>query len=481
MNLKSISLIICIITIFSFCKKEAPIGRGYVLESGLCVHKGPSILKECEIRLDAGAVVQILEYKIPDKERGEGLLWYRIKSEKTEGYISLDEELSRNKFASIFPQTTERMMVNASSLRLRSIPSLLGDIITMLPNGTEVKVTGKTPFKVQIDGKYDGWVEVTTPSGQTGFSYAGFLISKTIDQNTSSGTENNSEGTPIEIPEGSEDISGFLILNGGATAWADPGKTEWQSGSCDKNKSIPGDTFVRATQKVKVSGVTYYHGERKFQYYTINSLEPNGCLDAWFSANDVEYHNQTLFEWSSKQYAANFDKSLIQFLSTNGYNPVEDLSTLTIEEISKKKKETIYRISYDTFDSEFNRKFDINNIYLKNSQGIFVLLENTKDAYETDLDGDGVSEWKVNTSGRSDSATTFYRYSGTSLVSFLTVSESDYGSCQIAYDGGNISTGPDDSEKTIHCTISEVSPYIYVSADKEYKFKYSKGVIRLTK
>ncbi|EMJ59328.1 SH3 domain protein [Leptospira interrogans serovar Valbuzzi str. Duyster] len=149
-----------VLFVFSFflhtkCKKIEPIGKGYVLTTGLCIHKEPSYRSECQEKLERGNIIKILEYKIKDKDPKYNLYWYHVLSDKSNGYISLDEEISRGNFGTILSYNGGTLYVNASALRVRSLPSLTGEIIENLPNGTAVSVVGTTPFKIKIDDKYD--------------------------------------------------------------------------------------------------------------------------------------------------------------------------------------------------------------------------------------------------------------------------------------------------------------------------------------
>ncbi|EMG12038.1 hypothetical protein LEP1GSC151_5812 [Leptospira interrogans serovar Grippotyphosa str. LT2186] len=72
-----------------------------------------------------------MEYKIKDKEEKNNLLWYRVQVGSIDGFISVDEEISNGSFVSIFPIESKVQYVDASVLRVRSKPSLLGQVIEL--------------------------------------------------------------------------------------------------------------------------------------------------------------------------------------------------------------------------------------------------------------------------------------------------------------------------------------------------------------
>lgn len=469
MKRKWILTLLFISLIFCFCKKAEPIGKGYVLQSGLCLHSSNKLQSECLEKLEEGNVVEILKYKVPDTEVGENLLWYLVNSGKNQGYISMNEEVTRNMFASIFPNTSRNMIVSASSLRLRATPSLLGEILEMLPNGTEVTIQGKTPFNVKIDGKYDGWVEIVSPSGKRGFSFAGFL-----------------KYPPETFGDDSEftgdSITGFIVIrNPSATLWEIPEKTKWDGkNSCDRGmegqKLNIQDMYLVAVEKTKLNGVVYYKGNRHFYGYTDVSQDDYGCVSFWVAEPDLEYSNESMFEWSKKKYGISFDQKLLQHLSKQE-NPLEDISTLSVAEINQPSNsgETLYEISYDSYDDNFNkRRGSIHQLYLKNSSGYFLLLDNIQPSSKIDLDGDGIYEWKVVNSFRSDSETKYYYRSGNTLKEFFSMTQSDMTDCD-----GITSNGDTNIE---YCRLEESPPYIIITKGKKIKkYKYSNGKVTLVK
>lgn len=270
------------------CRKPKPIGNGYVLLGGLCVHKEPTYRSECFDSLRRETSIQILEYKIKDKEEKNNLLWYRVQVGSIDGFISVDEEISNGSFVTIFPLEAKVLQyVDASVLRVRSMPSLLGEVIENIPKGTAVSVIGSTPYKMKIEDKYDGWSEVITPSGKVGFSYSGFLNTNTV----------------IHAETDLEPLNGILILsNQSPTFWLNPGVELGQLDGCKSDR--PGK-YLNVEGVKSVNKEKYFLVKRKINYYGYNSLEYEGCINGWvldYVGNFVE----NFYDWSVKQYGGLF-------------------------------------------------------------------------------------------------------------------------------------------------------------------------------
>lgn len=93
----SLSLLFILSSFFiQGCRKPTPIGNGYVLIGGLCIHKDPTYKSECLDRLQQGTLTQILDYKIKDKE--EKIIYFGIVSNLE---ISTDLYQSTKKLATV--------------------------------------------------------------------------------------------------------------------------------------------------------------------------------------------------------------------------------------------------------------------------------------------------------------------------------------------------------------------------------------------
>ncbi|PJZ28337.1 SH3 domain-containing protein [Leptospira kmetyi] len=451
------------LSLFSFqnCRKPEPIGKGYVLIPGLCIHSKPTYKSECTEKLDSVKPIQILGHKIKDEDSNSNLYWYRVLSEKNDGYISLDEEVRQGSFAVIFPNYVGTRYVNASALRVRSLPSLTGEIVENLPNGTEVSVIGQTPFKIKIEDKYDNWSEVRTPSGKTGFSYSGFLREATL----------NNPGT-------SEDaVSGiFVVNNKDAILWTEPGIKSGQLGSCNSRDL---GNYLNVTAAKLVNNVKYYLVEKSVKVYSDYYLDELGCINAWISEEDGQAI-EDLYEWSSKEYGNNIDKTLINQLHENQELPLFDLSSLKINELGSlgKKGELLFEVTYNILDSNFNRERQVRSLYAQAGGNYYLLLNNLGDFNTEDFDNDGISEWVVKFQLRSGEVTIYYARKANSLSPFLSVEENELGPCNLKIND-SIDIAPSatsENKNKQNCEIKIEPPFFnFRIYDQKYKYKLSKG------
>ncbi|WP_235596805.1 SH3 domain-containing protein [Leptospira alstonii] len=460
-------IILLAFVLFQSCRTKEPIGKGYVLTDGLCIHKDPTYKSECAEKLERGKSVKILEYKIRDKEKKSNLLWYRILSDKTDGFISLDEEINKGSFATIFPTNKNTLYVDASSLRVRSLPSLSGDIIESLPKGTAVSLLGNTPFKIKIENKYDGWSEVQIPSGKIGFSYSGFLI-----HNTSTNVVTNSKSLP----------GIFVLYNDKATIWSEPGTKAGQLNTCNSENL---EKYLNIIDATTVNNVKYYLVNRRINYYGFNSLEPMGCINGWIAETEGD-PIEDFYEWSLKEYGGNFDPDLIEIIHNSGGH-FQDLRTLQVNELgnSGKKGESLYEVSYDELDSDFNQSERIRRLYGKTKDGYFVLLDHLGgESYSEDFDKDGINEWVVKTSLRSGEQTIYYTRKENSLVPFLKVEDSDFNFCGIKINDMEeigINVSPEEAQG-INCTIdTDGAIFTFNIQNKKSKYKLLKGMLVQTR
>ncbi|AKP26425.1 conserved hypothetical protein [Leptospira interrogans serovar Manilae] len=452
--------------VFSFflhtkCKKIEPIGKGYVLTTGLCIHKEPSYRSECQEKLERGNIIKILEYKIKDKDPKYNLYWYHVLSDKSNGYISLDEEISRGNFGTILSYNGGTLYVNASALRVRSLPSLTGEIIENLPNGTAVSVVGTTPFKIKIDDKYDNWSEVQTPSGKIGFCYSGYLRDGSLNH-----------------PGASEDsVSGvFIVNNNKAILWTEPGVKSGQFQSCN---STDLGKYLKITAVKVVNNVKYYLVEKTIREYGSYSVDELGCINAWISEGDGQVV-EDLYEWSLKEYGYNLDTILVNHLHESQDLPLFDVSSLKIRELDSfgKKGETLFEVIYDKLDLDFNSENKVHNLYAKMNNDYYLLLNHLGDFSTQDFDNDGLSEWIVKSQLRSGEAITYYARKANSLIPFLYVEEDEFGPCHIRInDSIDIDPSVKDEGITKQSCEMKIEPpfFSFKVYDKKYKYKFLKG------
>ncbi len=110
-------------------------------------------------RMKANDVATVLE--------DDGGDWIRIKSGDVVGYVNREELVegkAAEKLAELTKQTTATVMTASSTLNVRSGPGTDYDVITGLPAGTEIDVSGEE----------DGWIKVTLPEYGEGYISADY-------------------------------------------------------------------------------------------------------------------------------------------------------------------------------------------------------------------------------------------------------------------------------------------------------------------
>lgn len=110
-------------------------------------------------RMKANDVATVLE--------DDGGDWIRIKSGDVVGYVKREELVegkAAEKLAELTKQTTAKVMTASSALNVRSGPGTDYDIITGLPAGTEIDVSGEE----------DGWIRVNLPEYGEGYISADY-------------------------------------------------------------------------------------------------------------------------------------------------------------------------------------------------------------------------------------------------------------------------------------------------------------------
>lgn len=463
------------------CKPKevlTPIGEGYVF-GDVCLHQSPSVLSLCTLKLAPGTKVEVLEKNIKNEVNDRYMNWYKIRTNQTVGFVSQDEEEIRLQFSVIIPYLTEwKMVVTASSLRLRELPSLTAKVITSLRNGETITASGSSAHKFKVEDKWDSWIKVKTSSGISGFSYGGFLREVKDESETS-------------LPD-EEIISGFAVLTQDQpTFWFEPNKVKLT----DKDDS---DDFGRAKsllryaksglrfpalKKAIIEGETYYYLERKFYSYTMNSADYDGSLFGWVSSNDLEYVKESLYEKTLADYPDKDHLGLIQFLHNQNENALEDVSTLKVNRLplSDNQLNKVWDVSYKKLDASFNAEWEPRQLIRQVSNDFYILTENYSDSEIIDIDGDGISEWKSTRSGRADYSLHIYSLQNAKFVQILQMETDDYSpnGCSFTInekDVIDLSANTDQNNENNVCSVNIESPNLILKIGKKtHKYTLKSG------
>jgi uncharacterized protein YgiM (DUF1202 family) len=129
------------------CKKEKNLTKSltsYVIgNSTVSLYEKMDVTSKIILSLEQNTEFQILEKEIVDPVNKK-LSWYKVAYNDKLAYVSERDYESNN--ISIFEteKSTEPYYVLASSLRLRKSPTLTGEIITNLPQKTQVTILEKS-------------------------------------------------------------------------------------------------------------------------------------------------------------------------------------------------------------------------------------------------------------------------------------------------------------------------------------------------
>ncbi|WP_167483004.1 SH3 domain-containing protein [Leptospira perdikensis] len=456
----------------------APIGEGYVF-GDVCLHQSPSVLSLCTLRLTPGTKVEVLEKNIKNEANDRYMNWYKIRTNQQIGFVSQDEEEIRLKFSVIIPNLTEwKMVVTASSLRLRELPSLSAKVITSLRNGEIITAFGSSAHKFKVEDKWDSWIQVKTNSGISGFSYGGFL--REVKDETEAVLTNE------------EIISGFVVLTQDQpTFWLEPNKVKLTDKDDSDNFGAPKSLLKHtksglrfpALKKAVVEGETYYYLEREFCYYSINSRDCEGNLSGWVSSNDLEYVKDSLYEKTLADYPEKEQLPLIQFLHNQNENPLEDVSTLKVNQLplNDNQLNKVWDVSYKKLDNSYNAEWEPRQLIRQVSNDFYVLTENYSDSEIIDIDGDGISEWKSTKSGRADYSLHIYSLQNSKFVQILQMETNDYSpnSCSFTINNKEVldlSSNTDQANENTTCSMNIESPNLILKIGKKtYKYTLKSG------
>lgn len=147
----------------------------FVVAERISVREKPDREAGTVVMLQRNDSIEIARVRVPDSFNKQAF-WYAVRTKAGLGFIPYEDETLRNYISSFAPvQTEEYGMVMASSLRLRSAPTLFAPVITALPRQTIVRIEKKGSLYQVIDGLNQRWYQVVSPRGERGFVFAGYL------------------------------------------------------------------------------------------------------------------------------------------------------------------------------------------------------------------------------------------------------------------------------------------------------------------
>lgn len=286
--------------------REKTQGLAYVVGDRVPIFAKPDRFLQPLGSLPRDTRIEVLERKVPDPRAPERAFWYRVRTEKFEGFISYDEELLRQNLASFKSlEKHQSALVTAGGLNLRKDPHLSAAVVTVMPRRTLVDILEQGSLPQKIKKNEDYWVRVRTRDGKVGFCFAAHLY----------------RGEPEEIRELAraefETLQGYvfaqaaepayLIKPGGrAVTSDDPVNGGYHDLSKYPRAEGDGTRYAAVTARMKHDGVLWYHVEETICHFT----ECTG-LNAWVSSAEVEFL-PSLFEHSLARAEGKPDAKLLR-------------------------------------------------------------------------------------------------------------------------------------------------------------------------
>lgn len=105
----------------------------------------------------------------------------------------------------VLAMSTRWAVVLAEVLRLRSEPTLNGQVLSWLPEGTRVEVLMRAPEAVEVDGQTDYWYQVNH-NGVRGWTFGAFIAEVAVQAGTGAG-ETGGAPAPASAPAAGADGS----------------------------------------------------------------------------------------------------------------------------------------------------------------------------------------------------------------------------------------------------------------------------------
>ena len=380
------------------CKKEKNLTKSltsYVIgNSTVSLYEKMDVTSKIILSLEQNTEFQILEKEIVDPVNKK-LSWYKVAYNDKLAYVSERDYESNN--ISIFEteKSTEPYYVLASSLRLRKSPTLTGEIITNLPQKTQVTILEKSVKSQQIDGKYDYWVKVKTQDGKIGFSYRGYLI------------------TGLH-PEWKEEVAnGYMVIKDTSEFLDAPAGEKVETSESDPNlfDVIQAGDIVPALTKATVNGKVYYQVKERYEEPELMSIIRDGNIFFWIEASKVDYFGPSIADYTKAKFGFE-NEGLFNALKANIGNKF-DTRKVTTKPMGRNESGYSYLyVKIDTSTAIYKGYENMSRIYQEHNGEYSEIFSETTGGWNSiefyDFNKDGKEEFAIDYSGRMSSRKVFY-------------------------------------------------------------------------
>lgn len=413
----------------SYCKPldRKAIGTIYIIENDICAYLEPSKRSACSLSLKKFDKLNLLEKRIPDKINAEGFKWNKVYLDGIEYYLPVDDEFRIFSYVTMIPNSMPfQMKVKASQLRLRNLPSINSEILTLIPNGSIVTVHGLSGSKYTIDGITEAWAHIIS-NDKEGFVFYGYL-----EPNTALNNEFSDESDDDSIK-----TEGFIVFKKDQpNAYLDPNESKGYSVKlyCSEGKGniVEGISFPTslgkyhyATKFKLIKGIKYYFVNKRVVFKN-DGESGNTCYSAWFSEMEVNHFQMPFLDWYKEKFKDKISEKFSKFVNAENL----DLERTTLEPLTlvEKSNKKIYLAKIYKFTEDLTSELDSIQLLEETENSFFNLLgEHKFENFEfKDLNSDGINEIIGKNDFRGNYTWEYFEILNGKLSKFLTIDFSEY-------------------------------------------------------
>ncbi|TGL80273.1 SH3 domain-containing protein [Leptospira yasudae] len=152
-------------------------GSGYTYNANSAVYSKPDTKSKIAFELKGNLKFDILE-QVPNQDSSGVSNWYKIKKEGQVGYLeeARYKKDSKSKLLFLKLKKPKFGMTIATSLFLRSEPSLSGAILEKLQTKDIVEILEEGTSAVPVNGKSGHWAKVKSKNDKVGFVFTPYLM-----------------------------------------------------------------------------------------------------------------------------------------------------------------------------------------------------------------------------------------------------------------------------------------------------------------
>lgn len=390
--MRKILMIAPLLALVLNCKEEAPIGRGFVLDSPVQILKKPEKTAAALKAVQVLSEVEILKLHVPDKNNSK-LFWFKVKSGDTKGFIPYDEEVLKKNFVAVKPETGERRALMTADLRIREKPTQKSAALGLLKRGTVASIISEGSLRMTIDGITDTWVGVKTTDNKSGYIFGGYI------RRGSAADFDSKEKIEAALSAAEK---GWVMITAEKPRLDEPEKSN--CGKAEGHYPKKGD-LVTVTGKKFEQGMTFYQ-----IHDMAGQMECEWSFTVWIPSADVEYI-PNLYEYT-KKLNTTLPGEMLDIINTSLGGDL-DARSVTAKTVRLRDEPGVefFEVSARTgVDSGAGFTPPGRTLYIAKQNGQYSLVGKFNNAQLQDIDGDGNMELTTDISVRESVPLHVYTY-----------------------------------------------------------------------